>query len=613
MSNTTNVLLDFQSAPLNAGGQPTAHVHQEKDEKAVLAAQDEIRVSAATDVGDTDVPTEEELSTLRKVASPMPWVAVAMCLVELAERASYYGCKEPFGNFIRAKLPEGGNGAGAVAPGALGANQTAGALGLGSVTASAITTLFTFLAYVIPIYGGIVADTKWGRFKTICIGTAVGGLAHIILVIPAIPKVIANPNGSLAAFIISILVLAGAAGFIKPSLGPLLCDQIPVRQPTISVTKSGERVIIDPQVTVERWLLIFYWCINVGAFFAIATSYSARFVGFWLAFLLPGLIYFLMPVILVLMYKRLYKAPAQGSVVVETIRVFRYTLKDGGWGRLWKGGDEFWDRAKPSHMMARDGTVDTSVVFWDDKFVDEIRQSLAACVVFMLCPVFALSSGGIGNSLNSMSAGMRLDGVPNDLLNNFNPLAIIIAAPLLNYGLYPFMARMGRPLKPMTRMAIGFLLGTIGCIIAALVQWRIYVTSPCGYRASTCVETIGETSPVSLWWQIPIYFIPAVGEIFVNVTSYELAYTRSPARMKGLVYSMALFNTAIASAISLAMSNAIQDPYLIWPWVALAVATFLGAILLKTKFRHLDLPVEDFANKERQEGKQQPGSKGDIY
>jgi POT family proton-dependent oligopeptide transporter len=30
--------------------------------------------------------------------------------------------------------------------------------------------MFTFLAYVTPILGGIVADVKWGRFKTICVG-----------------------------------------------------------------------------------------------------------------------------------------------------------------------------------------------------------------------------------------------------------------------------------------------------------------------------------------------------------------------------------------------------------------------------------------------------------
>lgn len=28
----------------------------------------------------------------------------------------------------------------------------------------------------------MVADTKWGRFKTIVVGTAVGAIAHVILV-----------------------------------------------------------------------------------------------------------------------------------------------------------------------------------------------------------------------------------------------------------------------------------------------------------------------------------------------------------------------------------------------------------------------------------------------
>lgn len=81
-----------------------------------------------------------------------------MCLVEFAERASYYGTSTPFNNFLNNPLPKGGNGAGAVAPGAAGADQSAGALYLGSVKTSAITKMFSFLAYVTPIFGGIVAD-----------------------------------------------------------------------------------------------------------------------------------------------------------------------------------------------------------------------------------------------------------------------------------------------------------------------------------------------------------------------------------------------------------------------------------------------------------------------
>lgn len=93
----------------------------------------------------------------------MPWVAIAMCIVELAERASYHGTRKAFANFVRGSLPPGGNGLGAVAKGAAGANQTSGALGLGSVPASAITSTFTFLSYVLPLFAGVISDTKWGR------------------------------------------------------------------------------------------------------------------------------------------------------------------------------------------------------------------------------------------------------------------------------------------------------------------------------------------------------------------------------------------------------------------------------------------------------------------
>lgn len=122
------------------------------------------------------------------------------------------------------------------------------------------------------------------------------------------------------------------------------------------------------------------------------------------------------------------------------------------------------------------------------------------------------------------------------------------------------MERIGHPIKPMMRMSIGFILASLGCVSAAVLQDRIYKTSPCLEFASTC----DDVSPVSLWWQVLPYFLPAVGELFVNVTSYELAYTRSPPRMKGLVYSMALFNSAIGAAISMALSKVIEDPNLTW-------------------------------------------------
>jgi alkanesulfonate monooxygenase SsuD/methylene tetrahydromethanopterin reductase-like flavin-dependent oxidoreductase (luciferase family) len=39
-------------------------------------------------------------------------------------------------------------------------------------------------------------------------------------------------------------------------------------------------------------------------------------------------------------------------------------------------------------------------------------------------------------------------------------------------------------------------------------------------------------SPISIWWQVWIFALPAAGEIFVFVTVYEQALLRSPQRMK---------------------------------------------------------------------------------
>src|SRR5438046_2790565 len=61
-------------------------------------------------------PTNEERSTLRKVADTVPWTAWTLCFVELAERGSYYGVKAVFNNYLQFPLPEGGNGSGAINP-----------------------------------------------------------------------------------------------------------------------------------------------------------------------------------------------------------------------------------------------------------------------------------------------------------------------------------------------------------------------------------------------------------------------------------------------------------------------------------------------------------------
>lgn len=68
----------------------------------------------------------------------------------------------------------------------------------------------------------------------------------------------------------------------KPNVSPLLLDQMTVTVPKVVTTKSGERVIQDPEATTERVVLWFYLLINIGGFMGVATTYAEKYVGFWL-------------------------------------------------------------------------------------------------------------------------------------------------------------------------------------------------------------------------------------------------------------------------------------------------------------------------------------------
>ena len=137
-------------------------------------------------------------------------VSYALCAVEFAERASYYGVTTVFSNFMQFSLPVGGNGAGSPPR---GSEETAGALGKGLQFSNAFVLLFTFLAYVIPILGAWIADTRLGRYKTIAIGVFICGVAHVILIIGSVPSVL-QAGKAIAPFMISFFILAFGAGML---------------------------------------------------------------------------------------------------------------------------------------------------------------------------------------------------------------------------------------------------------------------------------------------------------------------------------------------------------------------------------------------------------------
>lgn len=529
------------------------------------------------------LPTEEEKSTLRRVAGKLPSTCYYLCAVEFAERASYFGCNQVYKNFIRAPLPPDGNGTGATAP---GSEYTAGALGQGSVVATAMTEAFKFLAYALPIYFGWLADTKYGRFKMICWGVAICGVAHVIMIISALPPVLLSGH-AIGPFALSLYMLSIGAAQFKPNISPTIIDQCPHKVAHVVTDKDGNKVIVDPEESVNSVMLWFYLLINIGSCFGIATTYLAKIVGYWAAYLIPTILYLMLPPLLWYLNPRLVKQPPGGSDLGNVFKVLGDIFAHGGLKRIGRKG--FWEAGKPS---VRRAAGSTKVYEYDDEFVNDVRRTFQACGIFLFSPIWQINDGGLGAAANALTAGMDTNGLPNDLLDNLNAVSIVLVVPIMNHVIYPFLRRRGIKWGPISRMTFGYALGTVGSIGYSVLQYYVYKTSPCGWNATTCAEIVPEgavsVSSVSYaWYAIPVV-ITAISEIFVMVTAYGIAYSRAPKNMKGLVASINLAMTAVSAAIGLATAPAIRDPYLIW---AFAGPTIVGAsltIIFWFTFKHID-------------------------
>jgi dipeptide/tripeptide permease len=342
-------------------------------------------------------------------------------------------------------------------------------------------------------------------------------------------------------------------------------------------------------------MLIFYGLINVGAFFALATTYSEKYVGYWLAFLLPGILYFLLPILLFFWYNKTIKKAPNKSAYDKFYAIIWIALKKNG---LKIGRKGFWDPARPSVMRANGiTTYKGQPIPWDDGLVDDVHRTFSACQIFLYFIVYNLNDGGIGSVGSAQAATMTTNGAPNDLLSNFNPLTIIVAIPFLSYVVYPTLHRYNIRFGRISRITFGFTLAWISGIYGAVLQYYIYKTSPCGYNATSCSNN-GIVSPLNVWLQIPNVALGALSECFCNVTAYELAYARSPRNMKALVMALFLFTNALSSALGEIVTPAIIDPHLIWVWAGPAIA--MAVLTAHFYWRYHFMDSDEFMTEQNQ-------------
>ncbi|TVY37724.1 Peptide transporter [Lachnellula occidentalis] len=540
------------------------------DEKKAIDSPVYDSETAYTDTPDDEEPTEHEKVVLRRIGESLPVAAWLVAIVELSERFTYYGCQGLFQNYIQKPLD-----------GSLGR----GALGQGHQTATALTTFFSLWCYVTPIFGAIVADQYLGKYWTIVWFGCVYVVGLLILWVTALPSALANGAG-MGGFIAAILIIGIGTGGIKSNVAPLIADQYTRKKMAIkTLAKSGERVIIDPAVTIQRIYLVFYCCINLGSLSLIATPYMERDIGFWSAYLMCFCMMIVGLIVVVLGRKLYIVRPPQGQVITNAFKAIGIMVKNRNM-----------NAPKPSYQeeFGRTGAVYP----WDDQFIDELKRALIACRVFLFYPIYWLVYGQFSGNFVSQAGQMRLHGIPNDLPQNFDPISILFFAPIMDRLVYPLLQKHHIKFRPIARITFGFLIASTSMLYAGVLQHFIYKQGPC-YDKPLCdaslVNGVNIGNNIHIAIQVPAYMLIGISEIFASVTGLEYAYMKAPPSMKSFVQAMYLLTNAFGYALGEAFTPLVGDPQVEWLFVGLCVGSFCCGIVFWIIYHPLDR-MEDEMN-----------------
>jgi POT family proton-dependent oligopeptide transporter len=211
--------------------------------------------------------------------------------------------------------------------------------------------------------------------------------------------------------------------------------------------------------------------------------------------------------------------------------------------------------------------------------------------------VFYASLGQISNNLISQAGQMKLYGIPNDTVQALNPIFCILLGPVIQM-LYTHLSKRKIQFPPVSRIVVGFIFMSASMAYAAGVQKIIYNTGPCYDAPLACPASDDGRIPnqVSVFLQIPVYFILAIAEIFALVTLLEYTYSKAPIHMKSIVQAISQLASAAGSGVGIALSPAASDPKLVYLYTGLAVSTLLAAVLFWWKFKkynEIDAELDD--------------------
>ncbi|OWM81707.1 protein NRT1/ PTR FAMILY 8.1-like [Punica granatum] len=513
-------------------------------------------------MGEEDVYTNDGTVDIHKKPADRrktgKWKACRFILGnECCERLAYYGMSTNLVNFLQKRL-----------------NQ-------GNVTASNNVTNWSGTCYITPLIGAFLADAYMGRYWTIASFSIIYVMGMTLLTLSAAvpglkPRCVDDKcyptTGNAAVCFVALYMIALGTGGIKPCVSSFGADQF-------DETDEAER---KKKSSFFNW---FYLSINIGALiassvlvwiqmnvgwdwgFGIPAVAMALAIGFFFSgsklyrLQKPGgsPLTRIAQVIVAAFRKMNIKVPADKSLLYETVDT--ECVIQGS--RKLEHTDElrFFDKAAvetPTEQTK--GPVNP----WRLCTVTQIEELKS---IIRMLPVWA--SGIVFATVYSqMSTMFVLQGntmdqhmgphfeIPSASLSLFDTLSVIFWAPVYDQVIVPLARRYTgheRGFTQLQRMGIGLVISIIAMVVAGILEViRLDYVRKNNYYDLKYI-------PMSIFWQVPQYFLIGCAEVFTFIGQLEFFYDQAPDAMRSMCSALSLTTVALGNYLSTLLVTIVTD------------------------------------------------------
>ncbi|XAR60704.1 Peptide-transporting ATPase [Bertholletia excelsa] len=469
---------------------------------------------------------------------------------ECCERLAYYGMSSNIVRYFKHQL-----------------NQS-------SATASKNQSDWSGTCYITPLIGAFLADAYLGRYWTIACFSIVYVIGMTLLTLSALvpglrptcySKESCDPTHAQSAFcFVALYLIALGTGGIKPCVSTYGADQFDDADETEKKRKSS----------FFNW---FYFSINIGALVASTVMVWIQDNVSWAwGFGIPALA---MAIAVGSFFSgtRLYRNQKPGGspltricqVIVAAIRKCKvempkdkallYETPDAESGikgsrKLEHTNDfRFFDKAAVETQSEQGkGTADP----WKLCTVTQVEELKA---IVRLLPIWAtgIIFSAVYNQMGNLFVlqGERMDNkfghtsfkVPPASVSTVDTLSVIIMVPIYDRIIVPFARKFTghkNGLTQLQRMGIGLVISIFSMLAAGILELvRLGMVRRHNYYDL-------DVMPMSIFWQVPQYFIIGVAEVFTFIGQLEFFYEQAPDAMRSLCSALSLTTVALGNYLS---------------------------------------------------------------